>query len=138
MREVDERIDESAEIIRNLVTEAEDIGQVRDLSVKAMRDAGVIRMLQTREFGGYVVHPVEFFQTILKVGPLCGSAGWIAGVAGIHSCQISQWEDRRVPQQRPPTRGSRRLRAVRSRPQGRGRLSVQRRPETGCTTSGGA
>lgn len=56
----------------------------------AIRTAGIIRMLQPREFGGEESHPVEFFETILSIGASAPSAGWVCGVVGVHPFEIAQ------------------------------------------------
>ena len=94
MHEVYERIEECAEALRGQAAEAEDLGRLPDVSAKALRNAGVIRLLQPREYGGYEVHPVDFFETVFKVGSVCGSSAWVSGVVGIHPWQVGQWDKR--------------------------------------------
>jgi 3-hydroxy-9,10-secoandrosta-1,3,5(10)-triene-9,17-dione monooxygenase len=94
MHEVMQRVEESAEVFRQSAAESEKLGRLSDVSAKQLRETGVIRLLQPREYGGYEAHPVEFFETVLKVGSLCGSAGWVSGVVGIHPWQLGQWDKR--------------------------------------------
>lgn len=94
MHEVLSRVEESAEVFRQSAAESEDLGRLADVSAKQLRETGVIRMLQPREYGGHEAHPVDFFETVLKVGSLCGSAGWVAGVVGVHPWQLGQWDKR--------------------------------------------
>lgn len=94
MHEVLTRVRDAAEVFRQSAAESEELGRLADVSAKQLREAGVIRMLQPREYGGYEAHPVDFFETVLEVGSLCGSAGWVAGVVGVHPWQLGQWDTR--------------------------------------------
>ncbi len=94
MHEVLTRVRDAAEVFRQSAAESEELGRLSDVSAKQLREAGVIRMLQPREYGGYEAHPVDFFETVLEVGSLCGSAGWVAGVVGVHPWQLGQWDKR--------------------------------------------
>jgi 3-hydroxy-9,10-secoandrosta-1,3,5(10)-triene-9,17-dione monooxygenase len=98
VHEVLSRIEESAEVFRQSAAESEELGRLADVSAKQLRETGVIRLLQPREYGGYEAHPVEFFEAVLGVGSLCGSAGWVSGVVGIHPWQLGQW-DRRLQEE---------------------------------------
>src|SRR3954453_2037823 len=94
MHEVMQRVEESAEVFRGSAAESEKLGGPGGVWPKQLRETGVIRLLQPTEYGGYEAHPVEFFETVLKVGSLCGSAGWVSGVVGIHPWQLGQWDKR--------------------------------------------
>ncbi len=94
MHPVLSRVEEAAEVFRSTAAESEELGRLSDVSAKQLRDTGVIRMLQPKEYGGYEAHPVEFFETVLAVGSRCGSAGWVAGVVGVHPWQLGQWDKR--------------------------------------------
>jgi len=94
MHEVQERIEESAELIRGQAAEAEKLGRLPDVSAKALRDSGIMRLLQPKEYGGYEAHPVEFFESVFAVGAACGSSAWVAGVVGIHPWQVGQYDKR--------------------------------------------
>lgn len=92
MHEVMKRAIESADVFAAESAHSEDLGRLSDASAGALRESGVIRMLQPRQYGGYEAHPVEFFETVLEVGSSCGSAGWVAGVVGVHPWQLGQWD----------------------------------------------
>lgn len=98
MHEVLARIEEYAEVIGEHAAEAEELGRLPDTSAKALKDSGLVRLLQPREFGGYQAHPIDFFQALFATGLLCGSTTWVAGVIGVHPWQLGQW-DRRVQQE---------------------------------------
>jgi alkylation response protein AidB-like acyl-CoA dehydrogenase len=48
-----------------------------------------MRLLQARDFGGYEAHPNDFIEWVIAVGAAQPSAGWIAGVVGVHPWEIA-------------------------------------------------
>lgn len=62
-----------------------------DVAAK-LREVGVVRMLQPKEFGGQEAHPVEFMRTVMEIGRNHAGAGWVSGVVGVHPWQIAQCE----------------------------------------------
>jgi 3-hydroxy-9,10-secoandrosta-1,3,5(10)-triene-9,17-dione monooxygenase len=69
--------------------ETESLGRLADQSVKLVRDAGVMRMLQPTEYGGYAAHPADFAQAVMEVAKGCGSTGWVCGVGGVHPWEMA-------------------------------------------------
>lgn len=63
---------------------ADELGRIPVESARALKESGIIRMFQPREFGGTESHPVDFFRALFEVGRRCGSSGWVAGVVGVH------------------------------------------------------
>ena len=57
--EVLERIEALAADLESQAAEAESIGRLTDSTARQLREAGVIRMLQPREFGGYEADPLQ-------------------------------------------------------------------------------
>jgi 3-hydroxy-9,10-secoandrosta-1,3,5(10)-triene-9,17-dione monooxygenase len=98
VHEVLERIDELAESFGDRADEADQLGRLPDVTAKELKDTGIIRMLQPRDYGGYEAHPAEFLEAIMKVGAKSGSAGWVSGVVGVHPWQLAQ-VDRRIQEQ---------------------------------------
>ena len=94
MHKVLERVEKLADYFRDHATDAEEAGRLPDATAQKLRDAGVIRMLQPVEHGGYEAHPVEFFEAVLEIGSYCGAAGWVSGVVGVHPWQLGQWDRR--------------------------------------------
>ena len=86
---------ESAERIAALGPVNEDLGRLDERAVKAVREAGVIRLLQPKTHGGHEAHPREFAETVMKIAALDGSTGWVAGVVGVHPWEMAM-ADRRV------------------------------------------
>jgi 3-hydroxy-9,10-secoandrosta-1,3,5(10)-triene-9,17-dione monooxygenase len=98
MNQVREKIAEFADEIRAEATESERLGRLSDRTSKLMRDAGVIRMLQPKSYGGFEFHPREFAETVMHLASLDGSAGWVAGVVGVHPWELA-YADPRVQEE---------------------------------------
>ncbi|MFN8033822.1 MAG: acyl-CoA dehydrogenase family protein [Mycobacterium sp.] len=89
-----DRTVELADQLRGQATEAEKIGKLTDDTVKAMKTAGHIRLLQPAKHGGMEVHPREFAETVMTLAALDPSAGWINGVVGVHPYQLAYADPR--------------------------------------------
>lgn len=89
-----DRVMEVADQIREQAAEAEKIGKLTDDTVKAMKTAGNIRMLQPIKHGGLEVHPREFAETVMSLAALDPSAGWVNGVVGVHPYQLAYADPR--------------------------------------------
>ncbi|MFC4059148.1 acyl-CoA dehydrogenase family protein [Planomonospora corallina] len=89
---------ERADEIRALGPSNERLGRLDDQAAKALRDTGVIRMLQPAVHGGLEVHPREFAETVMGIAALDGSTGWVAGIVGVHPWEMA-FADPRVQQE---------------------------------------
>ena len=78
-----------ADQLRDQAAEAEQIGRLTDDTVKLMKGAGLIRLLQTKQYGGFEAHPREFAETVMATAALDPAAGWIVGVVGVHPYQLA-------------------------------------------------
>ncbi|WP_445165474.1 acyl-CoA dehydrogenase family protein [Mycolicibacterium sp. Dal123E01] len=87
-----------ADQLREQAVEAEKIGKLTDQTVKTMKEAGHIRLLQPAKFGGLEVHPREFAETVMAIAALDPAAGWINGVVGVHPYQLA-YADPRVAEE---------------------------------------
>jgi alkylation response protein AidB-like acyl-CoA dehydrogenase len=74
--------------------ETERIGKLADESVKVVREAGVMRLLQPTEHGGYAAHPRDFAEAVMEVASTCGATGWVTGVGGVHPWEIALMDPR--------------------------------------------
>jgi 3-hydroxy-9,10-secoandrosta-1,3,5(10)-triene-9,17-dione monooxygenase len=74
-----DRIAEVADQLREQAAEAEKNGRLTDQTVKAMKTAGLIRLLQPAKHGGYQAHPREFAETVMATAALDPATGWIRG-----------------------------------------------------------
>jgi len=78
--------------------ETERLGRLADESVKLVREAGVMRLLQPADFGGYEAHPRDFAEAVMAVSRYCGSTGWVCGVGGVHPWEMAIM-DRRLQEE---------------------------------------
>ncbi|AEF38217.1 MULTISPECIES: acyl-CoA dehydrogenase family protein [Mycobacteriaceae] len=83
-----------ADQLREQAGDAEKIGRLTDQTVKAMKSAGSIRLLQSAKHGGYEAHPREWAETVMATAALDPSAGWVAGVVGVHPYQLAYADPR--------------------------------------------
>ena len=65
------------------------MSRLTDRAVDILRESGGMRLLQAKDLGGFEEHPNEFFDWVIQVGTEHPSAGWIAGVVGVHPWEIS-------------------------------------------------
>jgi 3-hydroxy-9,10-secoandrosta-1,3,5(10)-triene-9,17-dione monooxygenase len=89
-----DKVMDAADQLRAHAVEAEKIGKLTDQTVKIMKTAGNIRLLQPKEYGGLEVHPREFAETVMATAALDPSAGWINGVVGVHPYQLAYADPR--------------------------------------------
>ncbi|WUI01175.1 acyl-CoA dehydrogenase family protein [Spirillospora sp. NBC_00431] len=80
---------ERADRIRELGPVNEALGRLDDKAARALREAGVIRLLQPEAYGGLEAHPREFAETVMGVSALDGSTGWVAGIVGVHPWEMA-------------------------------------------------
>ena len=84
-----DKLGDIADQLREQAWEAEKLGQLPDDTVQLMKDAGNIRLLQPKQYGGLEVHPREFAETVMATAALDPAAGWINGVVGVHPYQLA-------------------------------------------------
>ena len=60
-----DKVMDAADQLREQAVEGERIGKLTDQTVKIMKSAGNIRLLQPKEYGGLAVHPREFAETVM-------------------------------------------------------------------------
>jgi 3-hydroxy-9,10-secoandrosta-1,3,5(10)-triene-9,17-dione monooxygenase len=84
-----DRMAELSEVFKSEAVEAEQLGKLTDETVKMMKSAGHIRLLQPKAHGGLEVHPREFAETVMATAALDPAAGWINGVVGVHPYQLA-------------------------------------------------
>lgn len=88
--EVIDRIEELGPDLAALAEENEQLGKLSDKTVALLRSAGVIRLLQPKEYGGYTAHPRDFAEAVMAVARHDGAAGWVCGVVGVHPWELAQ------------------------------------------------
>jgi 3-hydroxy-9,10-secoandrosta-1,3,5(10)-triene-9,17-dione monooxygenase len=80
--------------IRERAMEAEKLGRMPEATVAALDEVGVFRGLQPRQWGGLELHPATWFESIVMIGSACGSAGWVAGVLGVHPWEVALLDEK--------------------------------------------
>ncbi|UYP19460.1 acyl-CoA dehydrogenase family protein [Rhodococcus sp. Z13] len=89
MGQVLDSVSEFADEIRADGAEGDKLMRLTDRSAKRLRDAGVIRLLQPKEFGGLEAHPREFAETAMAIGAMDGATGWVSGIVGVHPWEMA-------------------------------------------------
>lgn len=84
-----DKILEYADVISENAELGDAQGKLTDETVRVMKESGVIRMLQPRDFGGLETHPCEYLEAVLEIGSRDASAGWVAGVVGVHPHELA-------------------------------------------------
>ncbi|WP_112469392.1 acyl-CoA dehydrogenase family protein [Streptomyces triticisoli] len=87
-------IAERAEELHALGPSSESLGRLDDQAAKALRETGVIRMLQPAAHGGLELHPREFAEAVMKVAACDGATGWVSGVVGVHPWEMAMADPR--------------------------------------------
>lgn len=65
--------------------------KVPDETIGELQEAGLLRALQPRAFGGYEVDPRTFFEIQMILAEGCMSTAWIYGVMGVHPWQLARY-----------------------------------------------
>ncbi|MET8795926.1 acyl-CoA dehydrogenase family protein [Nocardia sp. NPDC004568] len=94
MGQVLDSIIQHAEEIRAAAPEGESLMRLPDTTAKHLRDSGIVRMFQPREFGGLECHPREAAETVMALAALDGAAGWVAGIVGVHPWELAFFDPR--------------------------------------------
>lgn len=90
MSELLDRIEGIADLIAEQSEESDALGHLSDATHQALRETGIVRSLQPKDFGGAELPPREFFEGVLALGSRHGSTGWVSSVVGVHSFEIAQ------------------------------------------------
>src|SRR5688500_9124662 len=67
----------------------EALRRLPDETFKDFQQAGLLRALPPKRYGGYELDPGVFCQAVMDIGTVCGSSAWILGVVGVHSWQLA-------------------------------------------------
>ncbi|MEU3012312.1 acyl-CoA dehydrogenase family protein [Nocardia asteroides] len=89
MTKVLDNIAAIADQLRDQAPEAEQLGQLPDATARLLKEAGPIRLLQPKKYGGFESHPREFAETVMATAALDGASGWITGIVGVHPWQLA-------------------------------------------------
>lgn len=84
--------EEAARLAADLAEAAGEADQLRrlpDRTWKQLVETGFVRALQPSRWGGGEVHLTEFVDAIAEIARASASAGWVAGVIGVHPWQLA-------------------------------------------------
>ena len=83
-----------APILAANCAEDDQMRRLTDRTWKLLLDGGFVRALQPARFGGGEVPLVEFVDAIIEISRVSPSAGWVAGVIGVHPWQLALFDDK--------------------------------------------
>lgn len=84
----------NADLLRAEVPASDEQGKLTDKTAQVVKDSGGMRLLQATDSGGFQEHPNVFFEWVRAVAQYSPSAGWIAGVVGVHPWEIASMDPR--------------------------------------------
>ncbi|HNP56794.1 MAG TPA: flavin-dependent monooxygenase [Gordonia sp. (in: high G+C Gram-positive bacteria)] len=70
----------------------EDARRVSDESAQQLQEAGFFKLLQPEQWNGYQCDPVSFYEAVRRIASACGSAGWVAGIIGVHNWHLALFD----------------------------------------------
>ena len=82
-------IEDAADVLRAEYAPSDQAARLTDKAAAVLRSSGGIRLLQARSHGGFEEDPRVFLGWVRTVARLNPSAGWIAGVVGVHPWEIA-------------------------------------------------
>jgi 3-hydroxy-9,10-secoandrosta-1,3,5(10)-triene-9,17-dione monooxygenase len=88
-----QRVRELIPAIRERAAETERLRRLPDQTWAELREAGALRALQPRRWGGLELDPQVFYQAAMEVAAACPSTGWVLSVVGVHPWQIALFPD---------------------------------------------
>ncbi len=83
------RIEDFAPLLSGDAVCGDDKANLTDATLKALVDSGGFRLMLAKDLGGEEAHPNEFVDWVMAAAALQPSAGWVAGVVGVHPWEIS-------------------------------------------------
>jgi len=83
-----------APLLAATVTDDDEMRRLSDRTWKLLLDGGFLRALQPPRFGGGEVSLVEFVDGTMEISRASSSAGWVAGVIGVHPWQLGLFPDK--------------------------------------------
>ena len=73
--------------------EADELRRLSDSTWKVLLEGGFLRALQPARLGGGEVAFLEFIDAVIELSAASPSAGWVAGVIGVHPWQLALFPD---------------------------------------------
>jgi 3-hydroxy-9,10-secoandrosta-1,3,5(10)-triene-9,17-dione monooxygenase len=85
-------IAELGDDLRKLEVESTALRRLAPRVVTALRELGVVRLLQPLRHGGAEVDPRVFTEAVHALSQTSGSAGWVAGVVGVNTWHVGLFD----------------------------------------------
>lgn len=79
----------AADLLREEHRASDELGRLTEKAAAVLRDSGGIRLLQAADHGGYEADPRVFLEWVRTVARHNPSAGWVAGVVGVHPWELA-------------------------------------------------
>jgi 3-hydroxy-9,10-secoandrosta-1,3,5(10)-triene-9,17-dione monooxygenase len=73
--------------------DGDELRRLPDATWKLLQGCGILRSLQPRRWGGGEVHILEFVDAVIELSRANPSAGWVAGVLGVHPWQLALFDE---------------------------------------------
>lgn len=67
--------------------------EVSPESIRDLIDAGLVRALQPRRWGGEEADPADFAGAVIEIAKACTSTGWLLMLLGVHSWELAHMSD---------------------------------------------
>ena len=94
VQDVRSRIEAALPVLADQAVACDDLGKLTPEVHEILVESGIIRVFQPVEHGGLEGDPVEFTRLIMDICAEAPSAGWCAGVVGVHSFEFAQADPR--------------------------------------------
>lgn len=88
------RIEDAMSELADQATACDELGKLTPRVRDILRQSGVMRVFQPHEYGGLEGDPVEYCRLVMDICAEAPSAGWVAGVVGVHSFEFAQADAR--------------------------------------------
>lgn len=72
---------------------AESARQIPEETINDFRQAGFLKILQPKKYGGYELPPQVLTDVIHEIASACGSSGWTLAVLGLHQWEVQLLSD---------------------------------------------
>jgi len=92
--EIRARIEHDLPLLAADAVACDELGQLTQTSRDILLNSGIIRALQPKQYGGLEADPVEFTRLVMDIAREAPSAGWVAGVVGVHTFEFGQADPR--------------------------------------------
>lgn len=79
--------------LRERAAQAEASRTIPEETINEFREAGFLKILQPKKYGGYELPPQVLMDVIYEVASACGSSGWTLAVLGLHQWEVQLLSD---------------------------------------------